>query len=307
MLRLRGFAAGTAALTAALALGAAAPAHAQGYEYDTPSVSVVKFSPTNVRLHVTAGPSGAPNGFVVEWMNKRDFDLIGWPADPYDYRLNYCEFSGIPTLYPTANPTGYALGGGVGVDVNPGRLFDETGVSADYTDEMPSAIQVVVRVYALPGALAQSDYSPDLLSGTSIQNDCTLTQGFWKTHPLVWPSSCLPMLLGTVSYTQAELLSIFGTPAAGNGLIFLAHQLIAAKLNICNGADPTPIAATIAAADALIDGLVVPPIGSGFLDPSSASGLTDTLDDYNSGLLGVPHCDTPVKTSTWGRLKAMYR
>jgi hypothetical protein len=91
-------------------------------------------------------------------------------------------------------------------------------------------------------------------------------------------------------------------------LIFLAHQLITAKLNLCNGSDPTPIIATIAATDALIDGLVVPPVGSGFLDPAVASGPTETLDQYNNGLLGgVAECPTPVHKATWGQLKALYR
>jgi hypothetical protein len=125
---------------------------------------------------------------------------------------------------------------------------------------------------------------------------CTLTQGYWKTHgpiPLgnntnTWPVTSL--MLGTVSYTDLQLLSIFNTPPAGNGLLSLAHQLIAAKLNIIRGADDSAIAATIIAADTLIDGLVVPPVGSGSLNPSATSALTDALDDYNSGLTGPGHC-----------------
>ena len=127
---------------------------------------------------------------------------------------------------------------------------------------------------------------------------CVRTQGFWKTHggnfpprnphPNAWPVSSLT--LGTQSYTQAQLLAIFNTPVEGNGLISLAHQLIAAKLNIANGANATTVAATITAADALIDGLVIPPIGSAFLPTSATSALTSTLDDYNNGLLGPAHC-----------------
>jgi hypothetical protein len=122
---------------------------------------------------------------------------------------------------------------------------------------------------------------------------CTFTLGYWKNHANKWPAQATPMTLGTVSYTKQQLLSIFNTPPAGNGLIQLAHQLIAAKLNIAHGANPTTIQATIAAADALIGGLVIPPIGSGFLDPSVTSGLIDTLDTFNNGLTpnGPPHCD----------------
>jgi len=44
----------------------------------------------------------------------------------------------------------------------------------------------------------------------------------------------------------------FNTPAQGNGLLTLTHQLIAAKLNIANDADSTDIAQGISDADALI-------------------------------------------------------
>ena len=128
---------------------------------------------------------------------------------------------------------------------------------------------------------------------------CTFTQGYWKTHgpagcnpsgkPSVWPVNNLT--LGTINYSEADLCQILNTPVMGNGLISLAHQLIAAKLNVANGASDAPIAATIIAADALINGLVIPPIGAGFLMTSATSALTSVLDSYNNGLLGIPHCD----------------
>jgi len=104
------------------------------------------------------------------------------------------------------------------------------------------------------------------------------------------------------------MLSIYNTPAGGNGLISLAHQLITVKLNLCNGSSPTNIAATVAAADALIGGLVIPPVGGGFLAPGSTSGLTNTMDDWNNGIIpGVVGCVTRTSQSTWGKVKSMYR
>lgn len=120
---------------------------------------------------------------------------------------------------------------------------------------------------------------------------CTLTQGYWKNHSEAWPVTSLS--LGTVSYTQTQLLQILNQPVEGNGLVSLAHQLIAAKLNALSGASvPTSIANAITDADTLIDGLVVPPIGSGSLAPSETSGLISTLDGYNNGLAegGPAHC-----------------
>jgi cysteine-rich repeat protein len=116
--------------------------------------------------------------------------------------------------------------------------------------------------------------------------NCTYTQGFWKNHADAWPVSSLT--LGSVSYSKSQLISILQRPVAGNGLIQLAHQLIAAKLNVAQGA--SRVGDTIAAADALIGSLVVPPVGSGTLPTSTTSGLTSALDSYNTGLTGPGHC-----------------
>ena len=63
-------------------------------------------------------------------------------------------------------------------------------------------------------------------------------------------------MLGNQTYAKAELLTILRTrigsgPRADASLI-LADQLIAAKLNIENGADETPVTATITDADAVL-------------------------------------------------------
>lgn len=127
-------------------------------------------------------------------------------------------------------------------------------------------------------------------------DNCTYTQGYWKTHgpnptgnnSNEWPVTSLT--LGSVSYSDAELQSIFDEAVKGNGLISLAHQLIAAKLNVANGADDTAIAGTIADADALIAGLTVPPVGSDSLKPNVTSSLTDALTAFNEGTTGPGHC-----------------
>jgi hypothetical protein len=67
--------------------------------------------------------------------------------------------------------------------------------------------------------------------------------------------------------------------------------LIAAKLNIANGANPAAVASAIASADALIGSKVAPPIGSGVLAPSATSALVTTLTNYNEGIIGPGHCD----------------
>jgi len=117
---------------------------------------------------------------------------------------------------------------------------------------------------------------------------CVLGHGYWKNHPAQWPVTQLQ--LGNVTYNQQQLLSILNEPVRGNGLISLAYQEIAAKLNIATGAGASCIQQTLTAADALIGNLVIPPVGNGFLPPT---GLERTLDQYNQGRLCVPTCELP--------------
>jgi hypothetical protein len=130
---------------------------------------------------------------------------------------------------------------------------------------------------------------------------CTYTQGFWKNHGPTgcasgnneneWPVDSLK--LGNTTYTDSELCSIFKTPTSGNGLISLAHQLIAAELNKANGATlPAVVVDALEAAHTLIGDLVVPPVGGDVLSPSSTSGVAGVLAAYNEGAIeGTVHCD----------------
>ena len=298
----------TAALSALTLTSGLAVRTASAVTYDAPTVSLVDRGFFEVTLAVHAGASGAPSGFTIEWMKKSDYDLVGgWLTDPYDAKLVYCQFYDRPTLNLFGDEQAtFQLAPDGTIEVQPGDLFDETGIETDYTTPLTSSTDYVFRAYVNGDANGdQSAYSGDL-SASTTNAECT--QGFWKTHPDAWPVSATPMLLGTVLYTKTELLAIFNTPANGNGLISLAHQLITAKLNGANGSDLTPVAGTIATADAMIGGLVVPPIGAGFLAPASTSATTETLDDYNNGLLGgVIACATPVKRGSWGAIKAIYR
>ncbi len=121
-----------------------------------------------------------------------------------------------------------------------------------------------------------------------VPQGCTLTQGYWKNHEEDWPVASLT--LGTVSYTKAQLLSILKQPVKGNGLVSLAHQLIAAKLNIADGASDASIASSISSADVMIGSLSIPPVGSSKLATSSTSSLVSALDNFNTGVTGPGHC-----------------
>ena len=98
------------------------------------------------------------------------------------------------------------------------------------------------------------------------------------------------MQLGNVTYTREELQSIIENPVRTNGLVSVAHQEIAAKLNIASGADSSCIDQTLANLDALIGGLVIPPVGNGFLLLRYVEGYVSTLSLYNEGFSCSPEC-----------------
>ena len=86
--------------------------------------------------------------------------------------------------------------------------------------------------------------------------------------------------------TADELCAIFKTPAQGDKILQLEHQLIAAKLNIANGADPSSIQSSIDAADALIT--------SGTYTRAEIGALIEALTAYNEGETGPGHCPEEV-------------
>jgi len=93
------------------------------------------------------------------------------------------------------------------------------------------------------------------------------------------------MFLGTVFYTNAQLESILQTPVRGDASVALAHQLIAAMLNIATlNTDFTPIQDTLSDANNLLGTGTIPE----GISPSSTLGQQmandeSILDDFNNG------------------------
>ncbi len=118
---------------------------------------------------------------------------------------------------------------------------------------------------------------------------CTLTQGFWKTHPDEWPVDELE--IGGITYDENALLALLRTPVRGDASLALAHQLIAALLNVASGASPI---ATIDQAQDWMSAHGSGPLPYG-IAPSSTDGpaataLTELLGAYNEGESGPGHC-----------------
>jgi hypothetical protein len=180
-----------------------------------------------------------------------------------------------------------------------GDIGASVAVSKSFSFNLPANATfdaVIHESFVSGGCASYTATVSGLICGSSSNGACTLgcvrPQGYWKNNSSAWPVSSLT--LGTVTYTQAQLLSILSQPVAGNGLVSLAHQLIAARLNLASGAAATPtVTQAIVDANALIDGLLIPPVGGGSLSPSATSALTTALEGFNKALApgGPPLCE----------------
>ena len=264
---------------------------------DTPVISCGTATQLSINVQVTAGASGAPAGFSLHWMTLEAFTALGsiWPSSD-DPALCHASFSG------NANISRYNLGANESVTVNIGELLFDNGASSNCISALTCGTDYVFRAFAhASNTLKRSEFTGTKVCNTlacASEGVCTQGFGHWKTRGVpgcnpsgntnLWPVTSLT--LGSLVYTDIQLCSILNAPAAGNGLIILAHQLIAAKFNIANGSDPTAVAATVAAADALIGSLVIPPVGSGTLTPSSVETIKNALQAYNEGAVGPGTC-----------------
>jgi len=266
----------------------------------TPAISCAGATQTSINIQVCAGASGLPNGFSLDWLKASDYaaNANHWFSSDSPLACS-AGFSG------SANLSRYNLGPYECVTVNVGDFLFDNGASTNCAIGLDCGTQYMFRAFGHGNSTYNRSDDTAVLGCATLDcghsTSCTFTQGYWKTHGVAptgnnayaWPDAAKAsgLQLGSVSYTAADLLSILNKPAAGNGLVALAHQLIAAKLNVAAGGDPTAVAADIATSDALIGSLVIPPLGGGYLAPSLTSGLVGALSSYNEGATGPGHCD----------------
>ena len=132
---------------------------------------------------------------------------------------------------------------------------------------------------------------------------CTYTQGYWKTHSDRGPAPYDDgwKLLGALEEdtpffnSGATWYQVWQTAPKGNAFYILAHQYMAAKLNILNGASSTAdVDAAITGAEALFGSLAA---GSVTLTPAQttqAKAWATTLTSYNEGTTGPGHCPDEI-------------
>lgn len=252
---------------------------------------------TSLSLTVTADAiTGAPAGFTIQWMTLDAFDANNdqWPADASLYCA--ASFSGVPYGSKNTSQVGgstYNLGAGKSVTVYIGDLLTDElnsplGYSTTVCNEglLQCGTQYVFRAFAHGGSnMNRSAY-------TIFNNACATTApceacgpngghhgfGYWKEHPELITNN---ITLGDHSYSPTDILSILNQSPNGNGLVILAHQLIAAKLNgLCSN--------LTGPADAVFVGKIVPPVGTDSVQPNTNAGLVSTLHKHNEDCLDCP-------------------
>lgn len=122
---------------------------------------------------------------------------------------------------------------------------------------------------------------------------CTLTQGYWKNHSRYadnpsqqqpWPIDEDTALCGSTWY---EVIN--DSAVRGNAWLQLAHQWIAANLNVASGAAvPDEVGDALVEADTLLQGYCTELPEE---EAERARELADLLDTYNNGEIGPGHCE----------------
>jgi hypothetical protein len=301
----------TVIFIACLSIAGFAAAAAKKSQMDTPQISCAGSTQVSRSITVCApggtDATGLPAGFSLQWMTC---DAIAANGEQWftsdDLRLWKASFSG------EANSSRYNLAPGECVTINVGDFLFDSGASTSSSSNLTCGTCYVFRAFGhATSTIGRSAFTDNLNCSTldcgGGEGACTFTFSDWRVllgtechgqdframvDAAPWPVASLT--LGSVTYFDLQLGCILGTPANGNGLVALAHQLIAAKLNEAkNGSLPPSVAACVADADALIGGLVIPPIGTDFLDPSAIAALTTCLANYNEGAVGPGSCGEP--------------
>ena len=340
-------------LLAALVVGALAavsgPALAGGNppkpDLTTPGISCVSSTASSITVQVCGtGSFGAPAGFSIHMKTKADWLIDGWDATG-----SYTCLSLGGNCNQGNNPWNLSTSECVNVVISATTVADYAGqnicgVSSDCgLYPLQCGTEYVFRVFAH----GNSDYGasekgpePPLSCFTADcppVGECTLTWGYWKTHG---PEGCSPgnqendwnvssLTIGNLSLGEAALCAILhdnpnacakgGGPNAGaNTVLILEHQLIAAMLNVAEGAIICPFAnQAILDANALLAGREYDCVGASTTLGQQLIAVKDVLAAYNEDQCACPvQVSRPAaelgaassgKPSTWGKVKTIYR
>lgn len=155
---------------------------------------------------------------------------------------------------------------------------------------MRASLSILIALATLAGCASEDEFTLGDREARGDELKCTRTIGYWKTHnatatkrslQIAWPiSETSPACGGT-------WLGWLNTEPEGDAWVILAHQWIGAALNWGAGAEmPADIEDAIA-----WGGYYLTACEIADEDREAALALAATLDAYNNGLVGVPHCE----------------
>jgi hypothetical protein len=189
-----------------------------------------------------------------------------------NYGTGVWQLSGTSTISFTKTVTNDAAQCGTTVTLGNSAIL----VEGDSNQQHPASTTTTITTQACP--------SPPPPPPPGDVNVGTI--GFWKNHEAD-TTALLPQYLGNYQVsTFAQAKQVFDAANSKNAYNQLAAQLLAAKLNVANGADSSCISATITQADSLL-------ISAGYNGPnttaspsgplkSTVTSVKNALDAYNN-------------------------
>jgi hypothetical protein len=268
-------------------------------------------------------------GGSLEILNKVDnnhvFFFRNGSSDPYSYNFTLpssSEARDIEVLVPFSELTedsrfvvGKLTAGAVSISFefdsnNQGELlnlqtFMLSNVPGDVTD-------VSLEIYS-PGSEDSPKNGDSFITGTVLlattvkEEDpgCTLTQGYWKTHSIYGPASKPDDTWIEVGGPDANFylsnqtwIEVFNTSVSGNSYYQLAHQYMAAYLNMLNGAMvPSEVQDALDNATSIFESKTPDNFAkvkgktlATNEEVSQMVTLASILGSYNEGIIGPGHC-----------------
>ena len=221
-------------------------------QYDVPTLTCAGSTLTSIDLTVTAGGTGAPSGFSIQWMTRAQFhDVYNdiWPVytpantdangDPIDANFCKASFSG------NAFGSRYNLAAGESVTVSIGSFLFDNGASTTCPNELTPCTEYVFRIFAHGDNVKnRSNFSGNTFCSTECDDGGCTRHGFgyWKNHCELIPAGGLTLF--GVPYTKDQICTILNTNpsivctgsgknkvCSANDLIIVGHQIIASALN----------------------------------------------------------------------------
>jgi len=196
---------------------------------------------------------------------------------------DWCANDGLPTSFEVS----FEFGGDTGIPlVCDDNLFNNTASFVTNDTQTTGSDDAPINIYQ------------DCVEG------CTLTQGYWKTHSLAhnngkqyddrWLNIGAEGENTDFFYSGESWITVFWTAPKGNAYYNLAHQYMAAKLNMLAGADaPQEVMVAINQAEAWLNTPSNTPAAADALKGQEAKKLRDWASifaSFNEGLIGPGHC-----------------